>query len=41
MTVASLEMSDEPYFLRYAMLTLIDSVTVTLYKNYLMVLNTI
>ena len=40
-TVASLEMSDEPYFLRYAMLTLIDSVTVTLYKNYLMVLNTI
>lgn len=31
----------ENYFLRYAMLTLIDSVTVTLYKNYLMVLNTI
>ncbi len=31
----------ENYFLRYAMLTLIDGITVTLYKNYLMVLDTI
>lgn len=31
----------ENYFLSYAMLTLIDSITVTLYKNYLMVLDTI